>query len=329
MVVIKDITDIPEVPVEIIKAAENAELTMFLGAGVSKLVDCPLWDELAHDALRALFLLGKFTYKEMVGLGQEVDPRRLLSICWDVISDDGDCQSKVCDLLNPQGDANKENIYDSLVSYKCPLITLNYDLCIDYAIERYIRKNNKSLQYQLPSPVPPITELTAVKELKKSYFREEDLTESNAIQGKVLHLHGSVTDFMGMVVTTKQYLDAYSTNENAMPVRRQTLDDLFKKRTLLFIGTRMGEFEILEYLSRAREVKHFMLFPAFKDSRDLVNRYRIYYEHLGITLVPYNLDNKGPSQLIDVISDWAPKISSVAEAIPVARGLDIIDDVEL
>ncbi|MBF0539272.1 MAG: hypothetical protein HQL03_13570 [Nitrospirae bacterium] len=43
------IEPIPDLPVEIIDAVDNGTLAVFIGAGVSRLVGCLGWDELAKN----------------------------------------------------------------------------------------------------------------------------------------------------------------------------------------------------------------------------------------------------------------------------------------
>jgi len=47
----KNILPIPEVPPEIFEAVNNDKLAIFIGAGVSRLVGCIGWDQLAKELI--------------------------------------------------------------------------------------------------------------------------------------------------------------------------------------------------------------------------------------------------------------------------------------
>ena len=58
------IKDIPDVPPEVFKAAKNGKLVIFIGAGVSRIVGCPSWSELAHKQLKDLYEKKALNYYE-------------------------------------------------------------------------------------------------------------------------------------------------------------------------------------------------------------------------------------------------------------------------
>lgn len=43
-----EVLEIPEIPEPIKEASRNGCLVVFVGAGVSKIVGCPTWEEFAH-----------------------------------------------------------------------------------------------------------------------------------------------------------------------------------------------------------------------------------------------------------------------------------------
>ena len=63
--------------------------------------------------------------------------------------------------------------------------------------------------------------------------------------GNVVHIHGCVDDPDSMVITTRDYLDHYSTTEV-----QDFLRYLFEKKTVLFLGYGLEEIEVLEYILR-------------------------------------------------------------------------------
>ncbi|MBC8499006.1 MAG: hypothetical protein H8D39_00540, partial [Candidatus Atribacteria bacterium] len=50
-----DIPEIPDIESDIYDAAAKGELIIFIGAGVSKIIGCPLWQEFAKLMLKDLY----------------------------------------------------------------------------------------------------------------------------------------------------------------------------------------------------------------------------------------------------------------------------------
>lgn len=73
------LADKPNLPKEIKQAALNGELVLFVGAGVSMLLDLPSWSELADKVLEELCDNEFLDYSEVDQL-KTLDPRKRLSI---------------------------------------------------------------------------------------------------------------------------------------------------------------------------------------------------------------------------------------------------------
>jgi hypothetical protein len=50
----KNIPDIPPVPKAILEASSQGKLIVFVGAGVSRIIGCPSWQEFANEYLKDL-----------------------------------------------------------------------------------------------------------------------------------------------------------------------------------------------------------------------------------------------------------------------------------
>ena len=70
---------IPDVPEALREAAQLGKLVPFVGAGTSKLADCPHRDEFANGALRLFLDHGKFSHAQLDQI-KHLRPRIKLSI---------------------------------------------------------------------------------------------------------------------------------------------------------------------------------------------------------------------------------------------------------
>ena len=131
------------------------------------------------------------------------------------------------------------------------------------------------------------------------------------------YLHGSLLDSEGMVLTTQDYVRHYANDRiSGDPVLENRvltfLENLFKQKTVLFIGYGLEELEILEYvILKARrirasdqiEAKHFLLQGFFSHEKDLMRSLKQYYlRECGIQLIPFLRDQRGWDQLLDVLA---------------------------
>lgn len=76
---VPDLREIPELPDEIIQAGLNGELVLFVGAGVSMLLELPSWGGLAREVLHTLRDKGLLNFSELEQL-KTLGPKKQLSI---------------------------------------------------------------------------------------------------------------------------------------------------------------------------------------------------------------------------------------------------------
>jgi len=144
----------------------------------------------------------------------------------------------------------------------------------------------------------------------------------------VVHLHGSVDDPAGMIMTMQEYLNHYRNDRRLADAENENrvltfLEDLFQHKNVLFIGYGLEELEILEYVilkARAnaelkpgatpRSPRHFMLQGFFSYQHELVISLEGYYRECGIELIPFQLDERNWRQLIEVVEHFAGQIQA-------------------
>ena len=65
-----EIKEEPSVPPEILEAASSGKLVLFIGAGVSRIIGCPSWEDLALKQLEDLRKKKAINYHEVKKRGQ-------------------------------------------------------------------------------------------------------------------------------------------------------------------------------------------------------------------------------------------------------------------
>lgn len=310
-----ELLPIPKVPDGLREAAQRGILIPFIGAGVSRLAGCPSWAELADAALRWLINDGKFTYSQFNQI-QYLNPRVKLSLARTLAREKGttiDFRS----LLHPN--APKEHkkgcrLYNSLFALGKTFVTTNYDEWLDERIPETTPAATPSTLLADTSPVNPIRVVHKVDELLPAL-----LSEPNT----VIHLHGSLRDPAGMILTTHDYVGHYANDRLSGDPRKENrvltfLDFLFKNKTVLFVGYGLEELEILEYVilkagrpagTPGREPRHYILQGFFSHEEALFQSLRSYYlSECDIQLIPFRRDDKDWDQLLDVLEDFALRI---------------------
>jgi hypothetical protein len=118
-----------------------------------------------------------------------------------------------------------------------------------------------------------------------------------------------VDDPEGMVITTRDYLDHYSTGEV-----QEFLRYLFEKKTVLFLGYGLDEIEVLEYILRRGgggfvsegRIRRYMLQGFFNTEKGLYDLLRDYYKDSFATeLIPFPKDHKEYAQQTEILAAWS------------------------
>lgn len=317
---------IPEVPEALREAAQQGRLVPFVGAGVSQLGGCPGWRNLADDALKSLRKQGVLTYAQIDQLAR-ISARVKLSIA-DVCQDDGSGSIDFDHLLHPDGwatDPMGRRVYGALSDISRTFVTTNYDRWLDQMF-------------------PPPDALDSVASGSREASREsqterkvfctpEEFTAANLdLRDTVFHLHGSVDEPRGLIVTTRDYLQRYANDRPGQPESPVPafLRFLFLNRTVLFVGYGLDELEVLEYViekaggagprehnirgasaKRSSEMvapQHFILQGFFSHQRELMHLLRRYYEGYGVGLLPFSKDEHNWAQLADVLEHFAREL---------------------
>lgn len=282
----------PRLPPTILEAVNNGTLAVFVGAGVSRIVGCLGWGELAKRLLERCFttkcLDGSscINYKEKDILAINHDHKKTISICYYILKKNNFENIFFEELekaLEPNSDLLKtQNIYDELWGLHGLFITTNADKIFDDKFKP-----------------------------ERIYF--ERFNPSTLGQNKLYHIHGLINHPESLVFTVSQYIDSY---------RYQPFIDflkiLFSKYTILFIGYGMNEFELLDYIipkvdsEKKNVINRFILQPFYSGEENILDFEQSYYASMGIEVIGYEKDLRGYGQLYEVIKYWNKEINQVS-----------------
>jgi hypothetical protein len=307
-----EISAIPELPEGLREAAVRGTLVPFVGAGASRIAGCPTWSQFADGALRSFISQGKFSHAQLDQI-RDLNPRIKMSIALSLQKSHSiplDFEA----LLYPTGKKDNvkgQKLYGALSKLGRTFVTTNYDEWL----HRVINLPEQTITPLAATISPPI-------QVPRNVFYEiDDLTFDNLVKpNTVVHLHGSLVNPHGMVLTTPHYVthsanDRWFGGASGENKVLTFLDNLFQRRTVLFVGYGLDELEILEYIIVKRrpsgtsvgEIKHFMLQGYFSHEQELMTNLSFYYADFGIQLIPFLRDHKDWDQLIDVLDDFARK----------------------
>lgn len=302
---IPNLRDIPDLPQEIKRAALDGHLILFVGAGTSMLLGLPSWRGMARRQLECLRKRGVLNFSDIEQLNN-LNAKKQLSIAVQIAED----KNISLDLTNGlTGFSEGSSIYKSINDIGCVCVTTNYDKLL-----------SPRFSYAQDDSATPAT-------LNRIYEKHRLLTKHLDTPGTVIHLHGAVDDPDNMVVTTREYLKHYDDSHV-----QAFLSDLFARKTVLFIGYRLEEDEILEHILRrgdarkSYERKRFALQGYYLSEKPLYEKLYNYYQNsFGVHAIGFIRDYKNYKQQEDIFEDWSPKI--VVKPPPLAADIDKINEV--
>jgi hypothetical protein len=276
---------VPPIPDELANASQAGQLVVFVGAGVSRLVDCPSWDQFA-DAVLGQLVPMHIDYSAQFQINTIRDAKRRLSIARIVAAEN----KKTIDytaIFNQK--PSTPNVYSHLNALRCSFVTTNYEL----HLKPDCTKTEPEDTWRL--------------------FRREDLLASKLDKlGGVMHLHGCIKDPEKMVVTTSDYLEHYSSGEV-----QQFLRDLFARKIVLFIGYGLEETEVLEYILRKGDAakkadavfRRYILQGFFQSEFGLYEYLRTYYrQSFECDLIGFPKDYLNYGQLTTILEQWSKSL---------------------
>lgn len=309
-----EILPIPTIPSGLAEASRMGTLIPFVGAGASRLAGCPDWNGFADAALRFFVDKGKFTHGQLAQISH-LNPRVKLAIAKG-LQEEHQTLIDYKGLLYPNGykkDPKGLRLFGSLSALGKTFVTTNYDEWLDEELVAPLLS---------PGTEPDPTKITVGQKRKSVHQVGEFTADTLHQENTVIHLHGSLLDPDGMVLTTQDYVRHYANDRLAHGQEKENrvltfLEYLFNRKTVLFVGYGLEELEILEYVilkarhkpgTTVKESKHYLLQGFFSHEHDLMMSLKRYYlEECGIQLIPFLRDQKDWDQLLDVMDEFAQK----------------------
>lgn len=216
------------------EAIEKDELVLFIGAGLS----CELkntegktlggWKEMVSSMLPFLEDKGYITTEEQKSW-EELGPIKALQR----LENKGIDREKIRDFLQGYFTLGKENkfpLQEKLYKLSTKIITTNYDLAFEEAIEKLDKEKaykgqNKKLSKLLADPV------------------------------FLFKLHGCIEDINSMVLFPSDYRKLYNNHDRDAALALLVFKFLIFSKTFLFIGTGMDEHQIINFFEEIKEVR--------------------------------------------------------------------------
>ena len=292
------IPSIPDLPSELYVAHLQEKLAIFIGAGVSRLADCKSWEVLAARLLSICREKKLINYYEEEKIKNFSDNKRKITIAKELLCNNG-FEKDFYECFNNCLEFKKDISFPFFTNLKKIgdiYITTNADKCFESIISD--KDTKKDWNYD------------SVKPEKKHLY----------------HIHGHQDDNKSLVFTAseyhKRYIDKYFID---------FLKEVFKDYTVLFIGYGLAEFELLDYIMknsplRGKEIPDHYILQAYNSfERKISDCDALYYKELNVNLIPFSIDENGYNQLIEIIRNWADKISDKNEIN--ANKLQVFDNI--
>ncbi|KOY87810.1 hypothetical protein AD998_18215 [bacterium 336/3] len=242
-----------KIPTDLIKAINDNDLIVFVGAGLSfnfKNVDNQKlegWSNLVVNILNDLQSKGH-EVNDLMPLIKRYDPIKVL----DLIESDSELSKK--DIYNfikkflILSDKNDYDLHKKLFELSKKIITTNYDTAFEEAVPELRRsKAYKGRNY----------------ELTKHKDKDAPL---------LFKLHGCFEDADSMVLFPSNYKNLYENQDRDAEHSLLVLKNIIINKTILFIGVGMGDFQInnifkeVKRLQREYNQKHFIITNKTLDS---------------------------------------------------------------
>lgn len=300
---------IPTAPQELLDAASRDMLVPFVGAGASALCGYPSWDSLARSALDRLARCSEADRFDPALIDQMSgqSARTLLSIYSREVKGIG-IDIAMESLLKPvQADVNSQAsaklAIESIWELSELLVTTNYDsLLVDYG---------------------PVDLTNGASKATTVYGRGNLEPALEGSSARVIHVHGSQKADESLVLSTRDYIDAYRADGRLAAF----LQRLFSQYRVLFVGYGLEELEVLEHITtRGHSVssppRHFALLGFYSHQARLADELHRYFQELGIELLQFCLDTEGYHQLALVLQDFASRVTRSPSA-PIGEAKEI------
>jgi len=279
----------PNVPQNILQRANEGKLCFFLGAGVSQLIGCKGWKEVATNLIEKCFELKCVNFRQRESILALNDPKKIITVCYNILcsKDHKDIffeRIEQC-LQTNSALCETQNIYKELSVLPSLLpavyLTTNIDTNFDFAFKNAV------------------------------VFDEKDFNPKNIYFDKLYKIHGTIEQRNSIIFTVPQYLQRYRNADFGA-----FLTQIFTSYSIVFLGYGLEEFEILDFLvtKMGRGIvglNHCILLPYYKGENYLLDYDTDYFKPLGIQVIGFEKDENGYAQLYNVVKKWKKDLTEL------------------
>lgn len=299
------------------RAARDESIVFFIGAGVSKLYGCLLWNEMALELVMQLRRKEILNYAEQDILLKEANtnPRKVISICYRKCRDssnENEYEQAIKTEVEIRDVKKNQEIYKKIFSVKA---TAHLTTNIDDGLKQYVLSIQHNMgrikTYNCTLP----NDQESIKQANYNIFKD----------GSILYLHGNVESIEECVLPVEKYLNHYSENNTF-------LNELFSrikvmKGIIIFLGYGLNEWDIVERIYKIKDYSNenvaYLLSPIFTHQLTQLNLEAEYFKAFGVKVVPYIIDEEGYEKINFVLDNLAKALD---ESMP--SPYEIFSDIE-
>ena len=269
-----------EVKEKLSKAANNGNLVIFIGAGISKLCGFPLWNETCNMLIDHCVDKHWLSIEDGEQIRKDSDPKKKMTECRKHMPKEAfnqflrDVFEKK---ISEEFSGNYQRLKKALGALSSVIVTTN----IDEIFDDLCSKENR-------------------------YFSTQQI-EKLKIKGRdkqIWHIHGSVSDINEIIFTEEQYKKLYS-DEKVRAAFKRFFDS--NNCTVLFVGYGLGDTELLPYFEGDLKngKNHYYITAHDKNKEDDFEKICKKCDECGIQVLEYDLQNNEYERVIDALEDLA------------------------
>ncbi|PJZ78791.1 SIR2 family protein [Leptospira neocaledonica] len=296
---IDKIEEMPDFPSGIEPSQQS--IAFFIGAGVSRLIGCPGWDQFARQLAEQAADRGILSYHDCDLINQMSDNRMKIGAVKDKYKEkklEQDFLIAFKELLDPRiKDRNNSSLIKNISVYE----TLKYFSAVFPRLV-YIT-TNADIYFNEEFKIFP-----------KDKIPTPDSSEDRFNGDTLYRIHGSIREGeeSSLIFSLKDYINQYSKKNYTTTFLEEIL---INSDVIFFIGYSLSEIELLKYIIEPNN-KRYWLKGYFQNQTGLANIENATYESMGITIIPFAIDTFGHRQLMSVLSNWYSQLVRSTELIP-------------
>lgn len=258
---------------------KNRKVVFFIGAGVSRLEGIMGWDDFSNELIKEAFPL--LCDQEQL-LRSNISSKEKISIAYEKFRKDNNIKKfyeEFGKALTPK--SKPLGMYKILAQFNVNYLTTNADNLFGRVLGRNFCYTN--------------------------FDKEKLFNQDHISRGQLFYLHGKYrknSKNTNLVFTASNYVKRYN-DKNFCDFLKQVFNN---DCAVFFIGYGLNEYEIIDYISTKVGLKNkgessliYSLEPFFSNQETLFSARRLYFQSLGIKILPYCKDT-GYSQLKDVLN---------------------------